>query len=78
MKLDTYRLAEISASVADQIEELEHSIFELAGEEFTIGSPQQLGRVLFEVLGLTPAIATAKTLARLIHAHGRDSLAGMV
>ena len=28
-------------------------IFELAGHEFTIGSPQQLGEVLFDELGLT-------------------------
>ena len=29
------------------------AIWELAGEEFTIGSPQQLGAVLFEKLGLS-------------------------
>jgi DNA polymerase-1 len=53
VKLDTYRLAEIAAGVSEEIEELEHGIWELAGEQFTIGSPQQLGRILFEKLGLS-------------------------
>jgi DNA polymerase-1 len=53
VKLDTYRLAEIAAGVSEEIEELEHGIWELADEEFTIGSPQQLSRILFEKLGLS-------------------------
>ena len=39
--------------MAERIAELEAEIFELAGHEFTIGSPQQLGEVLFDELGLT-------------------------
>jgi len=54
IRIDTYRMGEITARLADRIEELEASAYELAGEEFVIGSPQQLGRVLFEKLGLTP------------------------
>ncbi len=53
VRLDTYKLGELAAGVADEIDELQHGIWELAGEEFTIGSPQQLGRILFEKLGLT-------------------------
>jgi DNA polymerase-1 len=53
LKLDAQRLAEVGAGFAERIETLESEIFELAGEEFTIGSPQQVGRVLFEELGLT-------------------------
>jgi DNA polymerase I len=53
VKLDTYRLAELAAGVADEIEALQHQIWELAGEEFTIGSPQQLAPILFEKLGLS-------------------------
>jgi DNA polymerase-1 len=53
VKLDTEGLAVISEKVAARIEELEREIYELAGEEFTIGSPQQLGEILFEKLGLS-------------------------
>jgi DNA polymerase I len=53
LKLDAKRLAEVGAGFGERIATLEKEIFELAGEEFTIGSPQQVGRVLFEELSLT-------------------------
>ena len=53
LKLDAERLAEVGAGFGERIATLEREIFELAEEEFTIGSPQQVGRVLFEKLGLT-------------------------
>jgi DNA polymerase I len=53
IRLDAERLAEVGAGFGERIATLEKEIFELAGEEFTIGSPQQVGRVLFEELGLT-------------------------
>jgi DNA polymerase-1 len=53
LKLDAERLAEVGAGFAERIDTLEREIFELADEEFTIGSPQQVGRILFEKLGLT-------------------------
>ena len=53
VELDTKRLAEISERVKADALELEREIFELAGEEFTIGSPQQLGEILFGKLGLS-------------------------
>jgi DNA polymerase-1 len=53
LKLDAERLAEVGAGFGERIETLEKEIFELAEEEFTIGSPQQVGRVLFEKLGLS-------------------------
>jgi DNA polymerase-1 len=54
VRIDTYRMGEITARLADRIEELESRAYELAGEEFVLGSPQQLGRILFEKLELTP------------------------
>jgi DNA polymerase-1 len=51
--LDTEALAEVSSRVKAEALELEREIFELAGEEFTIGSPQQLGAILFDKLGLS-------------------------
>ncbi len=54
VKIDTYRMGEITARLSDRVEELESRAYELAGGEFMIGSTQQLARVLFDDLGLTP------------------------
>jgi DNA polymerase I len=53
LKLDTELLAAISARVKEEADALELEIFDMCGTEFTLGSPQQLGEVLFERLGLT-------------------------
>ncbi len=53
LKLDAARLAEVGDGFGERIATLEREIFELAGHEFTIGSPQQVGQLLFEELGLT-------------------------
>jgi DNA polymerase I len=53
LKLDAKRLAEVGAGFGERIATLEKEIFGLAEEEFTIGSPQQVGRILFEKLELT-------------------------
>jgi DNA polymerase-1 len=53
VRLDTEALAQISDRVKADAAALEREIFELAGEEFTIGSPQQLAEILFERLGLS-------------------------
>ncbi|HEY7836832.1 MAG TPA: DNA polymerase I [Solirubrobacteraceae bacterium] len=53
VRLNLERLGEITARVRKEITGLEREIFALAGEEFTIGSPQQLGEILFERLGLS-------------------------
>ncbi|HYM44560.1 MAG TPA: DNA polymerase I [Solirubrobacteraceae bacterium] len=52
VRLNCDRLAGITARVHEEIVELEGEIFALAGEEFLIASPQQLGEILFEKLGL--------------------------
>jgi DNA polymerase-1 len=54
VRIDTYRMGEITARLADRIEEREAKAYELAGEEVLLGSTQQVARVLFEQLGLTP------------------------
>ncbi|HSO98369.1 MAG TPA: DNA polymerase, partial [Solirubrobacteraceae bacterium] len=53
LKLDTERLREISTRVKAEADELEREIYELAGEEFTLGSPKQLEEILFGRLGLS-------------------------
>jgi DNA polymerase-1 len=58
--LDVARLGEIAARVRDNADELRDEIWELAGGEFVIESPKQLGQVLFERLGL-PTFRKGKT-----------------
>jgi DNA polymerase-1 len=53
VRLNTGRLAEITARVREEVRTLELEIWRLAGTEFVIGSPQQLGEILFETLGLS-------------------------
>src|SRR6185312_11149868 len=53
VRLNLERLAEITGRVRSELAGLEQEIFALAEEEFTIGSPQQLGQILFEKLGLS-------------------------
>jgi DNA polymerase I len=54
VKIDEYRMGEITARLRDRVEELESRAHELAGEEFMLGSTQQVARILFEKLELTP------------------------
>jgi DNA polymerase-1 len=53
VRLDVPQLAAVGARVSEEIDALERSIYAQAGEEFVIGSPQQLGAILFEKLGLS-------------------------
>jgi DNA polymerase-1 len=53
IKIDAYRMGEITARLTERVEELEAKALELAGEPFQLGSTQQLARILFEKLGLT-------------------------
>jgi len=53
VRLNTDRLAEVADRVHGELRDLELEIYGLAGTEFTIGSPQQLGEVLFVKLGLS-------------------------
>jgi DNA polymerase I len=53
VRLNVERLREITDRVYEEIASLETRIFTLAEEEFTIGSPQQLGEILFVKLGLS-------------------------
>ncbi len=52
IKVDAVKLAKLSTEFAGQMAELETEIHGLAGGPFTIGSPKQLGDVLFERMGI--------------------------
>src|SRR5262245_41774163 len=53
VKIDTYRMGEITARLSERVAELEARAHELADEEFMLGSTQQVARILFEKLELT-------------------------
>ncbi len=59
IRVDADELARLSALMEIQIAQLTSAIHGLAGHEFNIASPQQLGRILFEEMGL-PAPFKAK------------------
>ena len=50
--INTEKLGELGASTQTEIDALKEQIFSLAGEEFNVDSPKQLGHILFEVLGM--------------------------
>ncbi|HAK1433772.1 TPA: DNA polymerase I, partial [Listeria monocytogenes] len=60
VSVDTERLENMKVELAGRLKTLEESIHSLAGEEFNINSPKQLGVILFEKLGL-PAVKKTKT-----------------
>jgi DNA polymerase-1 len=59
--LDTGFLQGMSAELGAEIATLETSIYREAGEQFNLNSPQQMGVVLFEKMGLPVLKKTQKT-----------------
>ena len=58
--VDAKLLGEHSVELGDKLVELERQAFAIAGEEFNLGSPKQLGVILYEKLGLPILSKTAK------------------
>ncbi|WP_413582459.1 DNA polymerase I [Bdellovibrio sp. HCB288] len=72
IRIDTDLLHNLSKELEGEIAVLEKQIHELAGESFNVGSPKQLGVILFEKLGL-PAGKKTKTG----YSTGEDVLEGL-
>ncbi len=51
IRVDRSRLAGLSEEFATEITRIEAEIHDLAGQSFTVGSPKQLGDILFDKLG---------------------------
>ncbi|XAP79018.1 DNA polymerase I [Citromicrobium bathyomarinum] len=51
IKVDRQQLAALSERFARETARLEGEIHEIAGQEFTVGSPKQLGDILFDKMG---------------------------
>ncbi len=61
VKIDTAILKEVSKDLTKDILALEKEIFSLAGQEFNIASPKQLGDILFDKLKLDEKAKKTKT-----------------
>jgi DNA polymerase I len=61
ISIDANALADISILLEQEIKGIETRIFELADTEFNIGSPKQLGEVLFDKMGLHGKAKIKKT-----------------
>ncbi|MDJ0949754.1 MAG: DNA polymerase I [Alphaproteobacteria bacterium] len=79
IRVDRDVLSRLSGDFAQRIAGLEEEIFKLAGHEFTIGSPKQLGEVLFDEMSLpggkkgkTGAYATGADVLEQLVAQGHD------
>jgi DNA polymerase-1 len=73
VKVDKERLNGLSEEFSRKLAELEKEIFKEAGCEFNVGSPKQLGEILFQNMGL-PGGKMSKTGA---YSTGADILEGL-
>lgn len=79
IRADAETLIDLSKDFAKRMAELEGKAHELAGEEFNVGSPKQLGEILFDKLGLeggkkgkTGAYTTSADVLEGLAAQGHD------
>jgi len=76
IKVDANVLRRMSGDFAQRSAQLEDEIYQLAGREFTIGSPKQLGEILFGEMGLPGGKKSPKTGAYSTDASVLEDLAG--
>ncbi|MCF6332076.1 MAG: DNA polymerase I [Draconibacterium sp.] len=78
VRLNSEELNRYAVALRQQIIQIEKEIFELAGQEFNVSSPKQLGLILFEKLNIDPKAKKTKTkqystgeeiLVRLVDKH---------
>ncbi|MDF1572214.1 MAG: DNA polymerase I [Bacteroidales bacterium] len=61
VSLDRKGLADFAEDLRNELIGIEKRIFELAGQEFNVGSPRQLGEILFDKLKIIPDAKKTKT-----------------
>ncbi|WP_102226306.1 DNA polymerase I [Acidimangrovimonas sediminis] len=79
VRVDRETLSRMSNAFAQKMAQLEDEIHELAGEKFNVGSPKQLGEILFDKMGLeggkkgkAGAYATGADVLEDLAAEGHD------
>jgi DNA polymerase-1 len=75
IQLDSEYLKSMSGELGEEIAGLEQEIYKQAGETFNLNSPQQLGFVLFEKMGLPALKKTQKTKSYSTGAETLEELA---
>ncbi len=75
IRVDPAALATMSAAMEKEIRSLESRIWELAGQEFNINSPQQLAEILFDKMNLQPSAKRGRAKARSTAAEILEELA---
>jgi DNA polymerase-1 len=61
MRVDSTALAEFATQLSKEMGEAEKSIHQLAGREFNVNSPRQLGEILFDVLKISGGAKKTRT-----------------
>ncbi|MDD2199985.1 MAG: DNA polymerase I [Bacteroidales bacterium] len=61
MCINTSKLEEISKSLQTEVQDIENDIYSIAGSDFNIASPKQLGEILFEKLKISNKPPLTKT-----------------
>ena len=79
IKVDRNVLSRLSGDFSQRMAGLEEEVHKLAGENFNLGSPKQLGEILFDKMGLeggkktkTGAWGTGADVLETLAAHGHD------
>lgn len=75
VKIDTQNLNSYSSELEAEIRQIEAEIYSLAGERFNIGSPKQLGEILFDKMKLVENPKQTKTKQ---HSTGEDILQKLI
>ncbi|MDE7442947.1 MAG: DNA polymerase I, partial [Muribaculaceae bacterium] len=60
VRINVHELAELSRQLTARLTEMEHEAYQLAGGEFNIASPMQVGEILFERLKIDPKAKRTK------------------
>jgi len=80
--VDVDYLKDLKRQYEEEINNLEEKIFVLAGESFNINSPLQVGKILFESLGLPPTRKTktgySTDTKNLQHLRGRHKIVDLI
>lgn len=61
VRIDTESLAQTSSVFTKRMDEIEKEVHEMAGEEFNVSSPKQVGQILFEKLQISDKVKKTKS-----------------